>query len=61
MIFQVFWSEDLGSKSGLDRMVNTPLFGGMELFVQDENVEAFVFVSTSGSLPEGLMRQVKLI
>ena len=40
---------------------NSPLFVGRELIVQDENGETLVFVSTSGSLPEGLMWQVELI
>ena len=39
---------------------NTPLFGGRELIVQDENGEILFFVSTSDSLPEGLMWQVEL-
>ena len=40
---------------------NTPLFGGKELIVQDKNGETLVLVSSSGSLPDGIMWQVQLI
>ena len=40
---------------------NTPLFGGKELIVQDKNGETLVLVSSSGSLPDGIMWQVALI
>ena len=40
---------------------NNPLFGGKELIVEDKNGATIVLVSTSGSLPEGLMWQVELI
>ena len=40
---------------------NNPLFGGKELIVQDKNGETLVLVSSSGSLPDGIMWQVQLI
>ncbi len=40
--------------------MNSPLFGTEELIVQDKDGETLALVTSSASLPEGILWQVKL-